>query len=192
MVYFTLALTKASSLTGEFFNLNWKVTHRTKISIAGDCVFLRRVILQSRSDVESQLVQAKALELERFLQTMPIAGELSMGEECPACKSEIPFGDIRTAACQNGHPWSKCTLLGFFDGFIYSFTNASVRCSITTLVLATSRVRTCLGCTRKAFSPVQLDLGDHPSAVAESELMAGVLQAATRCLFCGNRFVYLL
>ncbi|KAF9649199.1 hypothetical protein BDM02DRAFT_3095185 [Thelephora ganbajun] len=154
LVYLTLGLAKASSLT------------------AGDCVFLRRVILQSRSDGESHLVQRKALELEELLQTMPVAGELPIEEGCPACKSEIPFRDIRTAACQNGHPWT--------------------RCSITTLVLTTSQVRTCLGCTRKAFSPVQSGLGGHPSAVAESQLMAGVLQAATRCLFCGNRFVYLL
>ncbi|KAF9785254.1 putative zinc-finger of transcription factor IIIC complex-domain-containing protein [Thelephora terrestris] len=154
LVYLVLGLLKASLLT------------------AGDCVFLRRVILQTRSDGESQLLQSKALELERLLQTMPIAGGLPIEEECPACKSEIPFRDIRTAACQNGHPWT--------------------RCSITTLVLATSQVRTCLGCTRKAFSPVQSGFGGHPPVVAESQFMAGVLQTATRCLFCGNRFVYLL
>ena len=38
---------------------------------------------------------------------MPIAGELPIEEECPACKTEIPFRDIRTAACNNGHPWSE-------------------------------------------------------------------------------------
>jgi hypothetical protein len=81
---------------------------------AGDCVFLRRVILQSRSDGESQLLQSKALELEQLLQTMPIAGELTMEECCPACQSEIPFRDIRTAACQNGHPWSEFLSLGGF------------------------------------------------------------------------------
>ena len=71
-------------------------------------MFLRRVILQSRSDGESPLIQSKVLELEQLLQTMPIAGELPIEEECPACKSEIPFRDTRTAACQNGHPWSEC------------------------------------------------------------------------------------
>lgn len=70
-------------------------------------MFLRRIILQTRSDGESQLLQSKALELEQLLQTMPIAGELPLEEGCPACKSEIPFGDVRTATCQNGHPWSK-------------------------------------------------------------------------------------
>jgi general transcription factor 3C protein 4 len=183
---------KASSLTGEVLGLDRKITRRSNISIAGDCVFLRRVILQSRSDGGSQLVKAKALELEQLLQTMPLAGELSIIEECPACGSGIPFRDIRTATCQNEHPWGKCSLSGFFNGFTYSSANAPVRCSITTLVLATSQVRTCLGCTRKAFSPVQSGLGGHPSAVVESELVAGILRAATRCSFCGNRFVYLL
>ena len=105
MIYLTLGLAKASSLTGEGLNLNWEATSRSKVSIAGDRVFLRRVILQSRSDGESQLVQTKALELEQLLQTMSVAGELPTGEECPACKSEVPFKDIRTGACQNGHPW---------------------------------------------------------------------------------------
>ena len=70
------------------------------------------------------MVQAKALELEQLLQTMAIAGELPIGEECPACKSEIPFRDVRTAACQNGHPWSKRILAGSLNDFIYSFANA--------------------------------------------------------------------
>lgn len=155
-------------------------------------MFLRRVILQSRSDGEPQLVQSKALELGRLLQTMPIAGELPIEEECPACKSEVPFKDTRTGACQNGHPWSKCILSGFLSGFIHPFMNVLARCSVTTSVLGTSQVRTCLGCTRKAFPPVQSGLGSHPPTIAESRLVAGLLQTVTRCLFCGNRFVYLL
>ena len=86
-------------------------------------MFLRRVILQSRSDGESQPVQSKALELEQLLQKMPIAGELPIAEECPACNSDIPFRDIRTAACQNGHPWSKCRVVG--ENFLERF------CSLT-------------------------------------------------------------
>ena len=81
---------------------------------------------------------------------------------------------------------------GIVNDFAHRLEITSARCSITTLVLATSQVRTCLGCTRKAFSPVQSGLGGHPPAITESHLMAGVLQAATRCLSCGNRFVYLL
>lgn len=103
-----LGLTKASSLTGEVRARTEKRSVGLILSTAGDCVFLRRVILQSRSDGESQLIQSKALELEQLLQTMPIAGELPIEEECPACKSKIPFRDIRTAACDNGHPWSEC------------------------------------------------------------------------------------
>lgn len=162
------------------------------LSTAGDCVFLRRVILQSRSDGQSQVLQSKALELERLLQTMPIAGEHPLEEICPACKTEVPFRDIRTAVCQNGHPWSESQPLKPWNNFIHRPCGTSARCWVTTLILATSQVRTCLGCARKAFPPVQLSSGGHPSMISESQLMAGVLQAATRCLFCGNRFVYLL
>ena len=155
-------------------------------------MFLRRVILQSQFDGESQLLQSKGSELKQLLQTMAIAGELPIEEECPACKSKIPFSDIRTAACQNGHPWSECVPSGVGNCFCLPLVGTLVRCSITTFALATSQVRTCLGCTRKAFPPVQSGLGGHPSIIVESRLMAGVLRAATRCLFCGNRFVYLL
>jgi len=48
---------------------------------------------------------------------MPIAGELPIEEECPACKSEIPFRDIRTAACNNGHPWSECLKVASTESF---------------------------------------------------------------------------
>lgn len=102
-----LGLTKAPSLTGEVRARTEKRSDGLILPTAGDCVFLRRVILQSRSDGESQLIQSKALELEQLLQTMPIAGELPIEEECPACKSEIPFRNIRTASCNNGHPWSE-------------------------------------------------------------------------------------
>ena len=73
--------------------------------------------------MELQLVQSKALELEQLFQTIDIAGELLIGEECPACKPEIPSRNVRTASRQNGHLWSKCTLLGFLNSLIYTFAN---------------------------------------------------------------------
>ena len=48
---------------------------------------------------------------------MRIAGELPIEEECPACKSEIPFRDIRAASCNNGHPWSEYLKVGFPGSF---------------------------------------------------------------------------
>lgn len=99
-------------------------------------MFLRRVILQSRSDGEAKLIQSKALELEQLLQTMPIAGELPIEEECPACKSKIPFGDIRTATCQKGHPWSEYLKVDFSERF------CSLTCGKSSPML-NHHVRTC-------------------------------------------------
>ncbi|KAJ3928562.1 MAG: hypothetical protein NXY57DRAFT_1041524 [Lentinula lateritia] len=44
---------------------------------------------------------------------------------------------IINAACENGHTWSQC--------------------SITTFILSTAHVRTCIGCTQKAFLPPVLE-----------------------------------
>ncbi|GLB40900.1 putative transcription factor IIIC subunit delta N-term [Lyophyllum shimeji] len=55
-------------------------------------------------------------------------------ELCPACRVEVPLQDITTATCSNGHTWA--------------------RCSITTFILSTPFVRTCVGCSRKAFLPL--------------------------------------
>lgn len=118
LVYLTLGLAKAPSLTGEVLDSNEKQPIVLRFPTAGDCVFLRRVILQSRSDGEARLLQSKALELEQLLQTMPVAGELPIEEQCPACGSEIPFRDIRTAACENGHPWSEFLEANSQNGFI--------------------------------------------------------------------------
>lgn len=65
------------------------------------------------------------------------------------------------------------------------------RCSVTTFILSTADVRTCIGCTRKAFLPVSM----HKSSV-KMELrgwfVEELLEAVHRCLFCGNAFVSVL
>ena len=72
----------------------------------------------------------------------------------------------------------------------------AARCSITSFILATPMVRTCVGCTRKAFLPP-----GHPSAAerpawlppaAQSWVVEALLGAVRRCLFCGNSFVSLI
>ena len=93
-------------------------------------------------------------------------------------------------------------------------TNIAIaRCSITSFILSTPMVRTCVGCTRKAFLPpirkqakkpeddgmevdgtpgdIEPDVTHLPPA-ARSWIVQGLLRAATRCLFCGNSFVSLL
>ncbi|RDB16625.1 hypothetical protein Hypma_002848 [Hypsizygus marmoreus] len=65
-------------------------------------------------------------------QSAPVTN--SFNEVCPACRVEVPLEDITTAICSNGHTWA--------------------RCSITTFILSTPSVRTCVGCSRKAFLPL--------------------------------------
>ncbi|EDR10144.1 uncharacterized protein LACBIDRAFT_318182 [Laccaria bicolor S238N-H82] len=103
----------------------------------------------------------------------PISNELN--EVCPACKVEVPLQDITTAVCPNGHTWA--------------------RCSITTFILSTPRVRTCVGCSRKAFLPVSApNSPDHSwlPPTARGWVVEELLEAVHRCLFCNNSFVSVL
>ncbi|KAJ7621363.1 putative zinc-finger of transcription factor IIIC complex-domain-containing protein [Roridomyces roridus] len=98
-----------------------------------------------------------------------------LNEKCPACQAEVPPHDITSAVCPNGHIW--------------------LRCSITTFLLATAFVRTCTGCSRKAFLP--LSSGGPGSGTALPQTARGwvveeLLEAVHRCLFCGNGFVSVL
>jgi Putative zinc-finger of transcription factor IIIC complex len=78
----------------------------------------------------------------------------------------------------------------------------SARCSVTSFILSTPMVRTCIGCSRKAFLPspepsngAESD-GPHSGvglpAVARSWVVEELLGAVHRCLFCGNSFVSVL
>ena len=95
-----------------------------------------------------------------------------LDEICPACGAAIPFEDIISARCKNGHLWP--------------------RCSVTTFVLATSWVRTCVGCCRKAFLPpsaMDKSQGQELPEISQSWVVEELLNAVTKCLFCGNGFV---
>ncbi|KIM44974.1 hypothetical protein M413DRAFT_442941 [Hebeloma cylindrosporum] len=102
-------------------------------------------------------------------------------ELCPACGVEIPLEDITSAVCQHGHTWA--------------------RCSVTTFILTTPWVRTCVGCSRKAFVPPsahirpdgQRDVDQIPAIIAQGGwVVEELLEAVKGCLFCGNRFVSIL
>ncbi|KAJ3860095.1 putative zinc-finger of transcription factor IIIC complex-domain-containing protein [Lentinula novae-zelandiae] len=119
----------------------------------------------------------KLLEAVKGVPPQGHTNHLSLSEICPACGVEVPFQNIINAACENGHTWS--------------------RCSITTFILSTAHVRTCIGCTRKAFLPPKKNLfTKHSSllrnAVSESWFVKELLEAVHRCLFCGNAFVSVL
>ncbi|KAJ3511250.1 hypothetical protein NLJ89_g4210 [Agrocybe chaxingu] len=112
-------------------------------------------------------------------------------ESCPACGVVVPLEDITSARCRGGHAWA--------------------RCSVTTFILCTPWVRTCVGCSRKAFLPpsamaqrnkkveddaeaanTNLKSNDHLPAIARGWVVEELLEAVQRCLFCGNAFVGIL
>jgi len=127
-----------------------------------------------------------------------VSGRLE--ELCPACGVEVPLTDIAVAVCSNGHKWS--------------------RCSVTSFILSTTMVRTCVGCARKAFLPATRPLYQQDqrgkliqgegvtertvtSTVGESGIESigstrrgwvaqELLTAVRRCLFCGNNFAVLI
>ncbi|KAF8074711.1 transcription factor IIIC subunit delta N-term-domain-containing protein [Lyophyllum atratum] len=96
-----------------------------------------------------------------------------MSEVCPACDAVILLESGAHAICANGHSWG--------------------RCSITSFILSTGMVRRCTGCSRKALLP--LSCKDSSSVTnwlpeqAQCWLVEELLEAASRCLFCGNIFV---
>jgi hypothetical protein len=70
------------------------------------------------------------------------------------------------------------------------------RCSITSFVMSTTMVRTCIGCNRKAFLPRSSKIPSGTEnwlpRVAQSWVVEEFLEAVHRCLFCGNGFVSIL
>lgn len=117
--------------------------------------------------------------------------ENGLNEPCPACQIDIPLTDITNALCPNGHAWGKMR-----PGIIRSISNfllTPARCSVTTFILSTPHVRTCIGCTRKAFLPVSsLDSSKMLPQAARGWFVEELLEAVHRCLFCGNGFVSVL
>ncbi|KAF8884432.1 putative zinc-finger of transcription factor IIIC complex-domain-containing protein, partial [Gymnopilus junonius] len=95
-----------------------------------------------------------------------------LNESCPACGVEVPLQDITTAVCANGHRWA--------------------RCSVTTFILSTPWVRTCVGCSRKAFLPPSAGNDQDLPEIAKGWVVEELLEAVKRCLFCNNAFVSIL
>lgn len=94
-------------------------------------------------------------------------------EACPACGAGVPLQGITTAVCPSGHTWP--------------------RCSVTTFILSTPHVRTCVGCSRKALLPVVAEAGaDFLPNAARCWIVDDLLQSVPKCLFCGNSFVSVL
>ncbi|KAJ7444557.1 putative zinc-finger of transcription factor IIIC complex-domain-containing protein [Mycena galericulata] len=144
-----------------------------------DLPFVLRMVVQSLLPGSPPDLIAEGQQLADALRTVndvPSHSDVFLGlnEACPACKSEVPLHDIISAVCPNGHTW--------------------LRCSITTFILSTPLVRTCVGCSRKAFLPLSSrDAAATPNWLPESLgrgwVVEELLEAVHRCLFCGNSFV---
>lgn len=112
-------------------------------------------------------------------------------EHCPACAAEVPFVEITNARCTNGHSWCTAILLSFFATLADQTSVA--RCTVTTFLLATPMVRTCIGCSRKTFLPLSSRAPDDtrnwlPTA-ARGWVVGEIIEAVSRCVHCGNSFV---
>jgi len=182
------------------------------VTAAADIPFVLRVVVQSLlpgspPDLSSE-AQALSDRVKAVVEIDPnIAG---LHEVCPACHIGVPLQDITQATCLKGHTWGEldavCFVLWTPHGGDHLYENVWVyfpfsffylaRCSVTSFILSTSMVRTCIGCSRKALLPVsQSQAKDDDSwmpVAARSWIVKELLEAVERCLFCGNSFVGLV
>lgn len=75
--------------------------------------FVFRVLVQSLLPGSPPDLEAYAKDLVHLLEQSPsLQGEgLSVNENCPACKAEVPMTDILSARCPNGHIWGMSSHL---------------------------------------------------------------------------------
>ncbi|KAJ7916764.1 putative zinc-finger of transcription factor IIIC complex-domain-containing protein [Mycena leptocephala] len=141
-----------------------------------DVPFVLRMVVQSLLAGSPSDLTSEGEHLSTVLRSVvPVDSDVFMGlnESCPACMAEVPLQDITSAVCPRGHTW--------------------LRCSITTFILSTPLVRTCVGCSRKAFLPLSSrDASTTANWLPEAGrgwVVEELLEAVHRCLFCGNSFV---
>ncbi|KAL0959812.1 hypothetical protein HGRIS_011494 [Hohenbuehelia grisea] len=144
---------------------------------AADIPFVLRIATQTmlpdyppELHAESQALMIQLSTMGLYDLSTPLSPQ-SLDERCPACGAEVPFNDISQAQCANGHVWK--------------------RCSITSFLLATTAIRTCICCTRKALLPSALSESSHAGLCigGNSWVVQELIEAVRRCLFCGNSFV---
>jgi len=141
-----------------------------------DLPFVLRVVIQCMLPGTPQELSAEAETLANKVTSSfpPVEHEgVSDGlqELCPACGVEVPLTDIAEAICSNGHRWCKFIMISdtpsrYADGSPNPCWAASpsrrlpssARCSVTSFILSTTMVQTCVGCARKAFLPATRSL----------------------------------
>ncbi|KAH8104064.1 putative zinc-finger of transcription factor IIIC complex-domain-containing protein [Cristinia sonorae] len=150
------------------------------ISVVPDIaiLFILRIVNQALLPGTSADLGLEARELSAKL-SKPVSdghdlNAIGPEELCPACHIAVPFQNTLTGVCVNGHTWA--------------------RCSITSFLLPTPMVRTCVGCGRKALLPPTRDASRaHWLPVyARNWVVEDLLDAIRRCLYCGNSFVTLI
>ncbi|KAI6014123.1 putative zinc-finger of transcription factor IIIC complex-domain-containing protein [Pisolithus microcarpus] len=140
-----------------------------------DVPFVLRVVVQSLLPGSPSDLSSEAQALSDKVNAMMAIGQGWDGlhEMCPACHVEVPLQDITQATCLKGHLWA--------------------RCSVTSFILSTAMVRTCIGCNRKALLPPSQSFPTEDDSwmpvAARSWVVKELLEAVDRCLFCGNSFV---
>ncbi|KAF7777534.1 hypothetical protein Agabi119p4_3606 [Agaricus bisporus var. burnettii] len=144
-----------------------------------DIHFVLRTVIQSLLPGSPPNLSEEAEILSKEVRgRIPIqeSGSPENDEHCPACSVVVPLQDVTRAVCSNGHHWT--------------------RCSVTTFILSTPYVRTCIGCSRKAFLPLSARTSpEQPNwlpPLARGWVVEELLEAVQRCLFCGNTFVRIL
>ncbi|KAF9465990.1 putative zinc-finger of transcription factor IIIC complex-domain-containing protein [Collybia nuda] len=147
-----------------------------------DIPFVLRMVVQSLLPGSPEDLSAEGNHLSTIVQTVVSTGPQVVSvanifnERCPACNVEVPLHDITSAVCSNGHTWARCT--------------------VTTFILSTPLVRTCIGCSRKAFLPPSSSGSSSNQnwlpAAARGWVVEELLEAVHRCLFCNNSFVSVL
>jgi len=144
-----------------------------------DIPFVLRIIVQSllpNSPPDLSIEAERLSELVHSAMPPGVSMSYDLNERCPACNAEVPLQDVTSAVCSNGHAWA--------------------RCSITSFILATPMVRTCIGCSRKAFLPSsihnQSEVQNWLPTAAQSWVVEELIEAVQCCLFCGNSFVTIL
>lgn len=150
--------------------------------VADDIPFIMRLIVQSLLPGSPQDLteegRALSVATQDLLPKDPsgASSATEFTEQCPACHVAIPLKDITMAVCANGHHWP--------------------RCSITTFILSTPWVRTCVGCSRKAFLPPSVSEATtgvvQLPVLAQGWVVKDLLETVHQCLFCNNSFVSLL
>lgn len=116
--------------------------------------------------------------------------EEAVSEPCPACKEPVSMETTARPACIKGHTW------GEFDRLVqlYNLIPLEDTCVVSSFIMATPFVRSCIGCKRKAFLPLSMrstfKVGSNwLPTIAQSWIVEELLEAVTRCLYCGNSFI---